>query len=124
MGCTRDYLYRIPLNLPQRPPFRNYSSRVTPLIKRWMKSKNLSKHMSDKKVILQSILDQGMLPLFYWDSPTVSLEVIRALYRAGVRSLEYTNRGPAALKNFRSLKTELSGQAPDLHLQIHTVMTP
>ncbi|HEX9509711.1 MAG TPA: bifunctional 4-hydroxy-2-oxoglutarate aldolase/2-dehydro-3-deoxy-phosphogluconate aldolase [Puia sp.] len=79
--------------------------------------------MSDKKVILQSILDQGMLPLFYWDSPTVSLEVIRALYRAGVRSLEYTNRGPAALENFRFLKKELSGEAPDLYLGIGTVKT-
>src|SRR5260370_8302996 len=121
MGCTRDCLYRIPLNLPQRPPFRNYSSRVTPLIKRWMKSKNLSKHMSDKKVILQSILDQGMLPLFYWDSPTVSLEVIRALYMAGVRSLEYTNRGPAPLDNFRFLKKELSAEPLDLYLGIRTV---
>jgi 2-dehydro-3-deoxyphosphogluconate aldolase/(4S)-4-hydroxy-2-oxoglutarate aldolase len=79
--------------------------------------------MSDKKVILQSILDQGMLPLFYWDSPTVSLEVIRTLYRAGVRALEYTNRGPAALENFRFLKKELSGEAADLYLGIGTVKT-
>ena len=79
--------------------------------------------MNDKKVILQSILDQGMLPLFYWDSPTVSLEVIRALYRAGVRALEYTNRGPAALENFRFLKKELSGEAADLYLGIGTVKT-
>ncbi|HWK08064.1 MAG TPA: hypothetical protein VNS58_30755 [Puia sp.] len=77
--------------------------------------------MSDKKVILQSILDQGMLPLFYWDSATVSLEVIRTLYRAGVRSLEYTNRGPAALENFRYLKATLVAEAPDLYLGIGTV---
>lgn len=80
--------------------------------------------MSDKKVILQSILDQGMLPLFYWDSPTVSLEVIRTLYKAGIRALEYTNRGPAALENFRFLKKELSGEAPGLYLGIGTVKTP
>jgi len=79
--------------------------------------------MSDKKTILQSILDQGMLPLFYWDSPTVSLEVIRTLYKAGIRALEYTNRGPAALENFRFLKKELSGEAPGLYLGIGTVKT-
>lgn len=79
--------------------------------------------MSDKQTILQSILDQGMLPLFYWDSPTVSLEVIRTLYKAGVRALEYTNRGPAALENFKFLKTELSGKTPGLYLGIGTVKT-
>jgi 2-dehydro-3-deoxyphosphogluconate aldolase/(4S)-4-hydroxy-2-oxoglutarate aldolase len=92
-----------------------------PPIKRRTKSKNLFKHMSDKKVILQSILDQGMLPLFYWDSPAVSLEVIRTLYKAGVRALEYTNRGPAALENFRYLKATLAAEAPGLYLGIGTV---
>ena len=77
--------------------------------------------MSDKKVILQSILDQGMLPLFYWDSATVSLEIIRTLYKAGVRALEYTNRGPAALENFRFLKASLTPEAPGLYLGIGTV---
>lgn len=79
--------------------------------------------MSDKKTILQSILDQGMLPLFYWESPTVSLEIIRTLYKAGIRALEYTNRGPAALENFQFLKKELSGEAPGLYLGIGTVKT-
>src|SRR5882757_4817936 len=79
--------------------------------------------MSDKQTILQSILNQGMLPLFYWDSPAVSLEVIRTLYKAGVRALEYTNRGPAALENFRYLKATLAAEAPDLYLGIGTVKT-
>lgn len=79
--------------------------------------------MSNKKAILQSILDQGMLPLFYWDSPTVCLEVIRTLHKAGIRVLEYTNRGPAALENFKFLKKELSGEAPGLYLGIGTVKT-
>lgn len=77
--------------------------------------------MSDKKMALQSILDQGMLPLFYWDSAEVSLEVIRTLYKAGVRALEYTNRGPAALENFRFLKETLAAEAPGLHLGIGTI---
>ena len=80
--------------------------------------------MSDKQTILQSILNQGMLPLFYWDSPTVSLEVIRTLYKAGIRALEYTNRGPAALENFQFLKKELSDKtAPGLYLGIGTIKT-
>lgn len=77
--------------------------------------------MNDKKVILQSILGQGILPLFYWESPAVCLKVIQTLYRAGVRAVEYTNRGVAALDNFTMLKKALAGEAPDLYLGIGTV---
>ena len=80
--------------------------------------------MSDKKTILQSILNQGMLPLFYWESPAVSVEVTRTLYKAGVRALEYTNRGKAALENFRMMKKTFAVEAPDLYLGIGTIKTP
>jgi 2-dehydro-3-deoxyphosphogluconate aldolase/(4S)-4-hydroxy-2-oxoglutarate aldolase len=77
--------------------------------------------MNDKKVILQTILGQGILPLFYWESPSVCLEVMRTLYRAGVRAIEYTNRGVAALDNFTMLKKTLVAEAPDLYLGIGTI---
>lgn len=79
--------------------------------------------MSDKNAILQSILDQGILPLFYWDNAEVSIEVTRVLYKAGVRALEYTNRGKAALENFRALKKAFTIEAPDLYLGIGTIKT-
>jgi 2-dehydro-3-deoxyphosphogluconate aldolase/(4S)-4-hydroxy-2-oxoglutarate aldolase len=77
--------------------------------------------MNDKKVILQSILGQGILPLFYWESPSVCLAVMRTLYKAGVRAVEYTNRGVAALDNFSMLKKALAAEAPDLYLGIGTI---
>ena len=78
--------------------------------------------MNDKKnIILQSILGQGILPLFYWESPSVCLKVIQTLYRAGVRAVEYTNRGVAALDNFTMLKKTLANEAPDLYLGIGTI---
>jgi len=43
------------------------------------------------------------LPLYFNADETVSIEVLRALYRAGVKAVEYTNRGEAALKNFKKL---------------------
>jgi 2-dehydro-3-deoxyphosphogluconate aldolase/(4S)-4-hydroxy-2-oxoglutarate aldolase len=79
--------------------------------------------MKDKKSVLQAILDQGLLPLFYWDSGEVSLEIMRVLYRAGIRAVEYTNRGAHALANFSLLKKTLSAEAPDMHLGIGTVKT-
>lgn len=80
--------------------------------------------MQTKESTLQAILDQGLLPLFFYENPEVSLEVIKALYKAGIRTLEYTNRGAAALENFTYLKRELSQQHPDLHLGIGTIKTP
>jgi 2-dehydro-3-deoxyphosphogluconate aldolase/(4S)-4-hydroxy-2-oxoglutarate aldolase len=77
--------------------------------------------MRDKRIILQSILGQGILPLFYWESPAVSLKVMQTMYKAGVRAVEYTNRGTAALDNFTMMKKALAAEAPDLYLGIGTV---
>ncbi|GAA4300297.1 bifunctional 4-hydroxy-2-oxoglutarate aldolase/2-dehydro-3-deoxy-phosphogluconate aldolase [Nibribacter koreensis] len=78
--------------------------------------------MPTKETALQAIVDQGLLPLFFYEDPQVSLDIIQTLYKAGVRTLEYTNRGPAALENFKYLKQELQ-QYPDLHLGIGTIKT-
>lgn len=78
--------------------------------------------MNDKQAILQAIIQQGMLPLFYDDDAAVSNAVIQTLYRAGVRAIEYTNRGPEALKNFSSLKAAAK-QLPGLALGIGTIKT-
>ena len=44
-----------------------------------------------------------MLPLYFNADETVSVEVLRAIYKAGIKAVEYTNRGEAALKNFKKL---------------------
>jgi 2-dehydro-3-deoxyphosphogluconate aldolase / (4S)-4-hydroxy-2-oxoglutarate aldolase len=79
--------------------------------------------MPDKNIVLQTIVDQSVLPLFFYQDPEVSLEIVRTLYRAGIRTLEYTNRGSAALDNFTYLKRELGTAFPDLHLGIGTIKT-
>ncbi|GAB2533082.1 bifunctional 4-hydroxy-2-oxoglutarate aldolase/2-dehydro-3-deoxy-phosphogluconate aldolase [Rufibacter soli] len=78
--------------------------------------------MPTKETALKAITDQGLLPLFFYENPQVSLEIIKTLYEAGVRTLEYTNRGAAALENFKFLKAELKGYE-DLHLGIGTIKT-
>ncbi|GAB3822013.1 bifunctional 4-hydroxy-2-oxoglutarate aldolase/2-dehydro-3-deoxy-phosphogluconate aldolase [Pontibacter rugosus] len=79
--------------------------------------------MPTKETALQAILDQGLLPLFFYEDAEVSLEIIKTLYKAGVRTLEYTNRGAAALDNFTYLKSELGKEYTDLHLGIGTIKT-
>lgn len=79
--------------------------------------------MTDSKIILDTIISQGMLPLFFHPDADVSLEVTRVLYKAGVRVLEYTNRGEQALDNFIVLKKAQQKEMPDLHLGIGTIKT-
>jgi 2-dehydro-3-deoxyphosphogluconate aldolase/(4S)-4-hydroxy-2-oxoglutarate aldolase len=79
--------------------------------------------MNNKEKVLDIILSQGMLPLFFYEDAVVSLEIIRTMYRAGVRVLEYTNRGKEALSNFYSIKQAAVAEMPDLYLGIGTIKT-
>jgi len=72
-------------------------------------------------VILQSIKNQKIVPLFYNESFEISREVIKALYEGGIRVIEYTNRGSQALENFTRLKEISSTEFPELLLGIGTV---
>jgi 2-dehydro-3-deoxyphosphogluconate aldolase/(4S)-4-hydroxy-2-oxoglutarate aldolase len=77
--------------------------------------------MSSKQEALDSILTQGMLPLFFYKDVEVSLQIIRTLYKAGVRVFEYTNRGPEALDNFEVLKKAQLREMPGLHFGSGTI---
>ncbi|RYY57566.1 MAG: bifunctional 4-hydroxy-2-oxoglutarate aldolase/2-dehydro-3-deoxy-phosphogluconate aldolase [Chitinophagaceae bacterium] len=68
--------------------------------------------MDNQENFIAQVKEQGILPLFYHNDPVVCVEVVKALYKAGVRVIEFTNRGEAALDNFRvlaALKSELEG---------------
>jgi 2-dehydro-3-deoxyphosphogluconate aldolase/(4S)-4-hydroxy-2-oxoglutarate aldolase len=71
--------------------------------------------------ILQKIKDQKIVPLFYNESFEVSKNIVKALYEAGIRVIEYTNRGQQALENFTKLKEISRKEFPDLLLGIGTV---
>lgn len=77
--------------------------------------------MKIKKAVLSSILSQGMLPLFFYEDAVVSLEVVRTLYNAGIRAIEYTNRGKEALDNFKAIKKVVNREMTGLYLGIGTV---
>jgi len=77
--------------------------------------------MKIKKAVLNSILTQGMLPLFYYEDAEVSLQITRTLYKAGIKVLEYTNRGKQAFDNFRVLRKAIDKEMADLYLGIGTI---
>jgi len=77
--------------------------------------------MSKKNALLQLIPQQGILPLFFHKDPEVSIQVLKALYNAGIRAVEYTNRGEAALSNFKLMKQLCESEMKDLYLGIGTM---
>lgn len=77
--------------------------------------------MEKKDIILKLIPAQGVLPLYFYKDIEVSLEVLRVLYKAGIRAVEYTNRGEAALQNFKKLHVLCDTELPGMYLGIGTI---
>ena len=64
---------------------------------------------------------QGILPLYFNSSEEVSLEVLRSIYRAGIKAVEYTNRGDAALANFKKMVTLRNAEMTGMLLGVGTI---
>src|SRR5215213_8039754 len=77
--------------------------------------------MDKKTEILRLIPEQGVLPLFFYKDTEVSIEVLKALYSAGIRSVEYTNRGEAALNNFRKMRQVCDTELKGMYLGVGTI---
>jgi 2-dehydro-3-deoxyphosphogluconate aldolase/(4S)-4-hydroxy-2-oxoglutarate aldolase len=77
--------------------------------------------MSKKETLLKLIPEQGMLPLYFHQDTEVSIQVLKALYQAGIRAVEYTNRGEAALKNFKEMRKVCDEELKDMFLGVGTI---
>ena len=78
--------------------------------------------MLKKEKIVQAIIHQGILPLYFHPDEKTSIEILHVLYQSGIRVVEYTNRGGQAIKNFRALIKESHSKFPDLILGLGTVL--
>jgi 2-dehydro-3-deoxyphosphogluconate aldolase/(4S)-4-hydroxy-2-oxoglutarate aldolase len=77
--------------------------------------------MATTQQAIDAIVEQGMLPLYFNADETVSVEILRAVYKAGVKAIEYTSRGEAALNNFAKMVAVRNAEMPGLLLGIGTV---
>jgi len=77
--------------------------------------------MSKIQQVSDAIVAQGMLPLYFNADQVVTIEILRALYRAGIKAIEYTSRGEAALSNFTKMVEIRNAEMPDLLLGIGTI---
>ena len=76
----------------------------------------------DKRIqVGELIREQGLLPLYFHQSAEVSADILKALYKAGCRVVEYTNRGNEALKNFKKLRLLCDEELGGMHLGAGTI---
>jgi 2-dehydro-3-deoxyphosphogluconate aldolase / (4S)-4-hydroxy-2-oxoglutarate aldolase len=77
--------------------------------------------MDRKQKIINLVIEQGIVPLYFHPDPGVSVQILQALYNAGVRVVEYTNRGDAAIDNFLQLRKLADKELPALQLGAGTI---
>jgi 2-dehydro-3-deoxyphosphogluconate aldolase / (4S)-4-hydroxy-2-oxoglutarate aldolase len=77
--------------------------------------------LSKTKKIADAIIAQGMLPLYFNADEAVSIDVLRTIYKAGVTAVEYTNRGEAALANFKKMIAVRNAEMSGMLLGVGTI---
>ncbi|OVE57750.1 bifunctional 4-hydroxy-2-oxoglutarate aldolase/2-dehydro-3-deoxy-phosphogluconate aldolase [Chryseobacterium mucoviscidosis] len=71
--------------------------------------------------VTNAIVNQGILPLYYNDDETVTIDILKSLYKAGIRAVEYTSRGESALSNFKKMIEIRKAEMPEMLLGIGTI---
>jgi 2-dehydro-3-deoxyphosphogluconate aldolase/(4S)-4-hydroxy-2-oxoglutarate aldolase len=77
--------------------------------------------MSKKVELLKLIPEQGILPLYFNKDEETSIELLKSLYSAGIRAVEYTNRGEAAFSNFKAMRKLVDSELNGMYLGIGTI---
>jgi 2-dehydro-3-deoxyphosphogluconate aldolase/(4S)-4-hydroxy-2-oxoglutarate aldolase len=71
--------------------------------------------------VLNTIMEQKLLPLFYHPEPEVGKAVLKACYRGGGRLLEFVNRGAFAHETFVQLSRLARQELPGMMLGVGSV---
>jgi len=76
----------------------------------------------NKIQVLASMMETGMVPVFYHKDIEVAKNVVKACYEGGVHAFEFTNRGDFAFEVFAELVKWAEKQCPDMILGIGSVV--
>ena len=81
----------------------------------------IKKTMNTSQNVSEAIVQQGILPLYFNPDEQITLDILKSIYKAGIRAVEYTNRGEAALHNFKKMVELRNAEMPDLLLGVGTI---
>ena len=68
----------------------------------------------DRLTVYNTMLEDGLVPLFYHNDLETAKNVVGALARGGARILEFTNRGDFAIDVFSELAQWAASEYPAL----------
>ena len=71
--------------------------------------------------VAQTMIDTGLVPLFYHNDVEASKKVLKACYDGGARLLEFTNRGDFAHEVFAELNKYALRELPGMILGVGSV---
>lgn len=72
--------------------------------------------------VINTILDSGVLPLFYQDNLETAIELVDACVRGGAHMIEFTNRGESAYPIFTELVRYYSKKDPSVILGVGSIL--
>lgn len=72
--------------------------------------------------VYNTMLDLGLIPLFYHGDIEVAKQVVMALHAGGGRVIEFTNRGDFAVQVFTELNRYVSKALPEIILGVGSVV--
>lgn len=75
----------------------------------------------DRLTVYNTILDDGMMPLFYHSDIEVAKQLLTALAKGGSRLLEFTNRGDFAIEVFSELAKYCIANHPQMIIGVGSV---
>jgi len=78
--------------------------------------------LHDRLTVLTTMIDGGLVPLFYNNDVEVCKSVIHALAKGGARVIEFTNRGDQALEVFKILVPYFAEAEPDLIMGVGSIV--
>ncbi|KAA0226529.1 bifunctional 4-hydroxy-2-oxoglutarate aldolase/2-dehydro-3-deoxy-phosphogluconate aldolase [candidate division KSB1 bacterium] len=76
----------------------------------------------DRLTVLNTMLNGGLVPVFYEGDVEVAKKIVAACHEGGARVLEFTNRGERALPVFAQLSELISAQFPNLILGVGSIV--
>jgi 2-dehydro-3-deoxyphosphogluconate aldolase/(4S)-4-hydroxy-2-oxoglutarate aldolase len=75
----------------------------------------------DRLTVYNTILTDGMVPLFFHANPQTAIQTAAALHAGGAHVLEFTNRGDFAIEVFSALVKHTAQHLPDFIVGIGSV---
>ena len=76
----------------------------------------------DRLVVLNAMMDQGVIPVFYHPDPAVCIEVIQACANGGAKCIEFTNRGDFAAEVFLEVTRHFAKADPSVIMGVGSIV--